>query len=198
VVATEGGLVAETDLSSGRLDYHELREPTTAWNRLHDLVEPAAEAKGEPVDAAWRYAEVLPNGAIALTGEDWPPVEHPTQRRSVPYGLKLIDPRTWTARTVDGESQDFAVAGGVLLARRWSMGGDDLEGIGVRAYDTAGELRFARFRGEDAIVRGAAGRRAYVEVGRGNGRRIHVLDLETGRARRVVRWREIRVLPGVP
>jgi hypothetical protein len=193
VVAAEGELAAEVDLRSWRVDYHELGDPMTAWRRLRDLVEPPAEAKGEPVDAVWRSAEVLPNGAIAVTGENWPPTERHA-RHSIPFGLHLIDPRTWIERTVDGESQDFTVAGGMLLTRRWSVRGDGLGGIGVRAYDTAGRLRFARFAGFDAIVRGAAGRHAYVEVGRGAWRRIHVLDLATGRTERIVGWREIRVL----
>jgi hypothetical protein len=193
VVSTDGVQVAEVDLRSWRLEYHELSEPRTALQSLREFLEPPAHAKGEPVHVRTRYAEVLPNGAIAVTGED-----RPVTRRHVampiPYGLRLIDPESWTVRTVDAEPQDFTVAGGLVLARRWSMGDDGLEGIGVRAYDTAGELRWARFESADTIVRGAAGRYMYVEVKRAGRRRTHVLELDGGRTVRTLPWRELRVL----
>jgi len=109
--------------------------------------------------------------------------------------VRLIDPATWTVQTVDGDAQGFDIAGGTLLARRWSIGGDGLPGIGLRAYDSSGELRFARFEGADTVVRGTAGRHAYVEVKRrGGAPSIHVLELATGRTVRVLPWRELRVL----
>jgi hypothetical protein len=194
VVAAEASLVAEVDLRAWRVAYHEPTEPVTAWGRLRDLLEPPVHAKGPPVDAAWREVKVLPNGAIAVTGDNWPPVESRHHPLAVPFGVHLIDPRSWTVRTLDDESEDFALAGGTLLSRRWSIDDDSLEGIGVRAYDSAGDLRFAQFAGADTIVRGAAGRHAYVEVKRDGRRAIHVLDLESGQTVRVLPWREIRVL----
>jgi hypothetical protein len=97
-------------------------------------------------------------------------------------------------RTVDAEAQGFTVAGGLVLARRYAMTNDGLDGIGVRAYDTAGTLRFARFEGADVIVRGAAGRHAYVEARQAGRRRIHVLELDSGRTVRTLPWRELRLL----
>jgi hypothetical protein len=44
------------------------------------------------------------------------------------------------------------------------------------------------------IVRGAAGRFAYVEVKRPGRRRMHVLELDTGRTVRTLPAREIRLL----
>jgi hypothetical protein len=136
---------------------------------------------------------VLPNGAIAVTGEDRPATRRHVAK-PIPFGLRLIDPGSWTVRTVDAEPQDVTVAGGLLLARRWSIGDDGLEGIGVRAYDTAGELRWTSFDEADTIVRGAAGRHAYVEVKRAGRRRIHVVELESGWTVRTLPWRELRVL----
>jgi hypothetical protein len=43
-------------------------------------------------------------------------------------------------------------------------------------------------------VRGAAGRLAYVEVRRAGRRRIHVLELGSGRTVRTLPWRELRLL----
>jgi hypothetical protein len=135
---------------------------------------------------------VLPNGAIAVTGEDTRAADG-AHAPPIPFGIRLVDPRTWTVRTVDSEAQFFTVAGGALLARRWSMTGGQRP-IGLRAYDTAGELLWERFEDADTIVRGAAGRRAYVEVKRERRRRIHVLDIDTGKTERTLRWSEIRVL----
>ena len=194
VISTDGVLAAEVSLRSWRVSYHRLTEHRTAWGRLRDLVDPPAHAKGEPVHVRTRMAEMLPNGAIAVTGEDRPPTEPSHLSKPIPFGLRLIDPRSWTVRTVDPEPQDLSVAGGTMLARRWSMGNDGLDGIGLRAYDTAGELAWARFEGADTIVRGAAGSRAYVEVKRDGRRRIHVIDLASGRTERTRPWREIRVL----
>jgi hypothetical protein len=192
VVAADLGLVAEVDLRRPRrVSYHEVSEPVSAWRRLRDLVDPPAYAK-PPVESRVRHAEVLPNGAIAVTGEDMHATGSP-HGPPIPFGIRLIDPRTWTARTVDRDAQFFTLAGGALLSRRWSIS-DGQRPIGLRAYDTAGALRWTRFGGADTIVRGAAGRRAYVEVKRGGRRRIHVLDLETGRTERTLRWREVRVL----
>jgi hypothetical protein len=193
VVSGDARLVAEVDLRRWRVAYHEVSEPVSAIRRLLDLVEPPAHAK-EPVDSKVRWAEVLPNGAIAVTGEDTRATDPPHGAPPIPFGVWLIDPRTWTVRLVDREAQAFTVVGGRLLARRWSVGGDGQRPIGLRAYDTAGTLRWARFEGADTIVRGAAGRHAYVEVKRAGRRRIHVVELDSGRTVRILPWRELRVL----
>jgi hypothetical protein len=192
VVAGDARLVAEVDLRRWRVAYHEVSEPVSAMRRLLDLVEQPAHAK-EPVASQVRRAEVLPNGAIAVTGEDTRATDPPHGAPPIPFGVWLIDPRTWTVRAVDRDAQEFTVAGGRLLARRWSMPGGRRP-IGVRAYDTAGTRQWARFEGADTIVRGAAGRRAYVEVKRAGRRRIHVLELDSGRTVRTLPWRELRVL----
>lgn len=64
----------------------------------------------------------------------------------------------------------------------------------MRAYDTAGELRFTRFPGADVTVLGAAGGHAYVGVRRGSTRRVHVIELDTGDTVRVLPHRELRLL----
>lgn len=192
VVAGDARLVAEVDLRRWKVAYHEVSEPVSAMRRLLHLVEPPAHAK-EPVDSQVRRAEVLLNGAIAVTGEDTRATDPPHGAPPIPFGVWLLDPRTWTVRAVDRDAQDFTVAGGRVLARRWSMAGGRRP-IGLRAYDTAGALSWARFEGADTIVRGAAGRHAYVEVKRAGRRRIHVLELDSGRTVRTLPWRELRVL----
>jgi hypothetical protein len=188
IVSGDARLVAEIDLRRWRVAYHEVSEPVSALRRLLGLVEPPAHAK-EPVNSQVRHAEVLANGAIAVTGEDMQATDG-AHGPPIPFGVWLIDPHTWSLRMIDRDAQHFTVAGGLLLARRWSMG----DGIGLRAYDTAGTRRWSRFDGADVIVRGAARRHAYVEAKRAGRRRIHVLELDSGRTVRTLPWRELRVL----
>jgi hypothetical protein len=196
VVAAEGRLVAMVDLRGWKLEYEELSEARSAWQRLGDLVEPPAHAKG-PLKSSVRDAHVLPGGTIAVTGEDMEMTgDHNDGVKTTGFGVQLIDPVTWTWRSVDREAQYMDVAGGVMLARRWSCRGciNGLPSIGVRGYDTAGELKFTRFPGSAVSVLGAAGGHAYVEAGRGSARRIHVIELETGDTVRVLPQRELRLL----
>jgi hypothetical protein len=195
VVAADGRLVAEVGLRAWRLDYRDLSEARSAWRRLGELVEPPAYAKG-PLKSSTRHAQVVPGGAIAVTGEDMEATDEARNVETTAYGVRLIDPASWTWRTADRDAQQFALAGGVLLARRWSCRGciNALPSIGVRGYDTAGELRFTRFAGAEVSVLGAAGGHAYVAVRRRGTRRIHVIEVETGKTVRVLPYRELRLL----
>lgn len=197
VVAADGSLVADVDVRSWRLAYHELTEARSAWLRVAELIEPPAYAKG-PFESEIRTATVLPNGVIAVSGEDQDSTDPAHEPKTVAYGVRLIDPASWSWQGVDREAQDVTVAGGVLLARRWSCNCiNGLPSIGVRAYDTAGQLRFTRFEGAGTIVHGVADGHAYIGVNRKGQRRIHVIDLESGRTVRVLPHRELRPLdPG--
>ncbi|HEV3377472.1 MAG TPA: hypothetical protein VG126_09365 [Thermoleophilaceae bacterium] len=119
MVAATGRLVANVDLRTWRLEYEELSEARTAWQRLGDLIEPSAHAKG-PLKSSIRDAHVLPGGAIAVTGEDMEVTGGEHDVKTTGYGVQLIDPATWTWRRADAEAQSMTVAGGVMLARRWS------------------------------------------------------------------------------
>jgi hypothetical protein len=193
VVAADGGLVADIDLDALRLAYHDVSEARSAWQRVTDLITPPAYAKG-PYESAIRSAQTLPGGGIAVWGEDQETTGPRDRLKTVGYGVKLIDPDSWTRRTIDTDAQWLTVAGGTLLARRWTAGINRLPSIGIRGYDTAGQLRFSRFRGESAIVVGAADDHAYIGAGRGRARRIHVIDLDSGKTDRVLPYRQLRLL----
>jgi hypothetical protein len=199
VVATHGQLVADVDLRSWRLVYHDVSEERSVGQRIAELVEPPAHAK-EPIDSAVRTARMLPGGVIAVTGEDQDATADAHQPKTVPYGVRLIDPARWTWRTVDRDAQDVTVAGGSLLARRWACDGcvNGLPSIGLRVYDTAGELRFSRFAGARTIVHGAADRYAYIGVTEGRTRRLHVIDLDAGDTVRQLPMRQLRLLNADP
>ena len=195
VVAAHGRLVADVDLRTWRLAYHEVSEERSARQRISELLEPPAHAK-EPFESAIRTAHVLPNGVIAVTGEDQDATRAAHEPKTIPYGVRLIDPANWTSRTVDRDAQDVTVAGGTLLARRWSC--DDcingLPPIGLRVYDTAGQLRFTRFEDARTIVHGAAGQYAYVGVTQGRTSRIHVIDLSSGDTVQELPQQQLRLL----
>ena len=196
VVAADGRLVAAIDLRNWRLAYEEVSEARSAWQRLGDLIEPSAHAKG-PLDSSTRDAHVLPGGAIAVTGEDMKTTRgNADEFDTTGYGVRLIDPESWTWRAADRDAQYVTVAGGVLLARRWSCRKciNALPSIGVRAYNTAGELQFTRFAGAEVFVLGSAGDHAYVAVRRNDRHRIHVLDLDTGDTERILPYRDLRLL----
>ena len=177
VVAADGGLVAEVDLRSRRVSYHRLAEP------------PAAAKRG-PFSRSARW---LGAGMLAVSGED-PPASEPASRADpVPYGLRLVDTRTWTIRTVDREAQTFDVAGGLLLARRW-YAEHGLTPMGVAAYDFTGKPRWRRFSGSNALVWAPGGRRVYVDVGDHGKRRTYVLELSTGRTVRALPHRRLTLL----
>jgi hypothetical protein len=195
VVAADGRLVAEVDLSAWRLAYHEASEARSAWQGLGELIEPPAYAKG-PLKSSTRDAQVLPGGAIVVTGEDMDATDEAQDVKTTAYGVRLIDPRSWTSRTVDHDAQAVTVAGGVVLARRWSCRGciNALPSIGLRGYDTAGQLQFTRFPDAEVSVLGAAGGHAYVGVRRNRAHRIHVIERETGNTVRALPYRELRLL----
>jgi hypothetical protein len=58
-------------------------------------------------------------------------------RPATPAGLKLVDTRTWTVRTLDPGTGLFAVAGRLLLAHGF--------GRGLTAYDREGNRLWHRF-----------------------------------------------------
>ena len=180
VVAADRDLVAEIDLRSRRVVYH-------------DLVEPPLAAQRTGSGISTRTARWLGAGKIAVSGEDLPASEQRRRGSPAPYGLKLVDTRIWTIRTVDRKAQTFDVAGRRLLARRWYTE-QGLSPMGVAAYDLEGEPRWRRFAGSNALVWAPGGLRVYVDVGDRGERRTHVVDLSDGRTVRVLPHRRLTLL----
>ena len=179
VVAADRDLVAEIDLRSRRVVYH-------------DLVGPAA-GKGELGGISSRTARWLGAGRIAVSGTDLPVSEQRRRGSPAPYGLNLVDTRTWTIRTVDRQAQTFDVAGRLLLATRW-YAEQGLSPMGVAAYDLEGEPRWRRFAGSNALVWAPGGPRVYVDVGDHGERRTHIVDLSDGRTVRLLPHRRLTLL----
>jgi hypothetical protein len=181
-VAADQGLVAEVDLRTSRVAYH-------------DLLEPAAAAKGGG-GSSERFSRIvrwLGEGMLAVAGEDIPASEPPHRARLIPFGLRLVDTHDWTVRTVDREAQTFDLAGPLLLARRWHVE-QGLRPMGVAAYDLNGSLRWRRFAGASALVQAPGGPMVYIDVGDRGKRRTHVVELATGRTIRVLPYMHLSLL----
>ena len=167
VVAPRAPLVAEIDLTSGAVSYHPLG---------------ASAAKGDE-EAWWRDAQWTAGGQIAITGDHMPRPQRNGRPAAgpIPYGLRLVDPRDWSIRTVHRRTNVLDTAGDRLLANgtTWNAGWRKATSTGLVAFDLSGRPAFDRFAGKDIAVLGDHGPYAYVWVR--PDRMLHVLDLRTGR-----------------
>jgi hypothetical protein len=164
-----GAPVAEIDLQTMRVAYHRLAGSESLLGRLREWLEPRAFAKGES-EGPVRTVHWLGDGLLAVSGWDARGREKP-----VPAGLKVVDTRTWTVRTLDEETGEMTLAGRILLAHGSRFA------AGLTAYDRDGRRLWHRF-GRDTIGPVEASReRVYVfrYVPRGPDR-ILLLDLRTG------------------
>jgi hypothetical protein len=163
------GIVAEVDLDTLAVAYHELREPVSLFRRALQWLVPAAQAKEyhrETHRTLW-----LGGGLIASFGAD---VRYDVGRFSAqPLGLRLIDTRDWTVRMVDEQVSHALLAGDVLLA----TGG---HGIGLVAYNLNGSKRYVLFRGRSVALLESHGGKAWIAVG-GPSRLLKIVDASTGR-----------------
>jgi hypothetical protein len=69
LVVPAGDRVAEVDLETMRVAYHDLSEPVSFLGRLLDWLEPAAEVNVR--DGPERTAVRLPSGLVALSGSNY-------------------------------------------------------------------------------------------------------------------------------
>jgi hypothetical protein len=183
VVAADG-LVAEVDLTTLAVSYHRPARPVSLLGRLAAWLQPDAAAKGMsgPVrDAIW-----LGDGLLAVTGTDYS-ARLSKQGKILeftgrPAGVRIVDTRRWTVRTLDPGGTAAVVADGALLVTGGSFTskptGTTGSGMGLAAYGADGTRRFQLFAGRRAYVAVVSGGRAYVGVGGGT---LSVVDLASGR-----------------
>ena len=69
------------------------------------------------------------------------------QELDEPAGLKLIDTRTWSVRTLDHTTSSISISVGVLFAfgTSWDSRSSKLSGSGLTAYDTNGHELYHRY-----------------------------------------------------
>ncbi|MGH3113447.1 MAG: hypothetical protein ACRDOP_08270, partial [Gaiellaceae bacterium] len=169
-VVGAGPLVAEVDLETMEVRYHELARPVSLLGRLLDLLEPEAIAKG-PTEGATRKAVWLGNDLLAVTGSDTNVsvgADEQVEERISPAGLSLIDTERWSVRLLEERVGELTLAADALLA--WTFPEESLPPRlrkgGLTVYDLEGRERMRLFEGESIWDLQAAGRLAYIGVGR--------------------------------
>ena len=173
VVAADELVAAEVDPATGRVTHHSLG---------------ASASKGN-MHVWWRHAQWAGDGRIAVTGDHWRPAP-PGGRAPLgpdPFGIRLIDTADWSIDTLDPRPDTMHVAGDVVLASgtRYFGGGRPSRSTGLLAFDNTGRPAYTLFRGELTALLGSRGELGYVWVRRT--RRVHVIDLASGRTLRKVR-----------
>jgi hypothetical protein len=175
-VVASGAELAEVDLDGLGVAYHQLSEPVSLLGRIGAWLEPEAQAKSG--DGPVRSARWLGDGVLAVSGVDYAAIPEGGMRMT-PAGLRLIDTRSWTARTVDPGAENVWPAGELLLATgtAWDRG-VRTRTIGLAAYGLDGKLRFRLYPDRNAWVWHSDDRRAYVSIG---GNTWAVIDLASGK-----------------
>lgn len=175
-----GAPMAQIDLATLEVSYHEVSEPVSLLGRLRDWLEPAAEAKA--LSGPWRYARWVGDGLIAVTGSDnsaWRDAQGKEQYRARAAGLRLIDTSTWTVRTLNADTSSFQAGSGLIFAMggSWDSSTDTREGVGIVAYDVGGRERYRLHSGEDAWLN-VAGSLGYIYGDESE--RVEIVDLAAG------------------
>lgn len=187
-----GAPVAEVDLATLAVEYHTPSQPVSLLGRLHDWIEPSAQAKG-PLEGSWRYATWLGDGRLAVYGRDMSTYQAGDGLfvRQRPSGLVVIDTRDWTAHVVDPQASSVLVANGALLSWGWAWNGgtERATGAGLNVYDRAGLLRLHLFGRRVVYDAQVVGSRAFVSA-KNLYKRYAVVDLRSGRQVRTIRSEE--------
>ncbi len=181
VVVPAGGRVADVDLDSLRVSYHDLSERVSFFRRLSDWLEPEAQAK--TAEGPDRFARWVGRNQVAVTG-----MSYLRSRRASRAGLRLIDTDDWSVRTLAEEAAGMVVVRDLVVAYSWAYD-QRKRGIGLRVYGPDGDERCHLFRDRPLDWIEAAFPYAYVP-GAG-GARFDVVDLRSGRV-------VARTMPGTP
>lgn len=189
-VVGAGAPVAEVDLTTLSVQYHELGTPVSLLGRLRDWLEPEAVAKVMP-NGPERHARWLGNGYLAVWGLDNTTTLDQRgngQMRQSAAGVKLIDTHDWSVRTLDRQASGLAVAHRTLLAFGWLWDSSVQEagGVGLTAYGEDGSPQFHRFGAVPLYAVHVVGSRAFVPVSESA---YAVLDPQTGRVLRRISGR---------
>jgi hypothetical protein len=166
-VVPASGAIAQVSLASLAVSYHTVAEPVSFLGRLHDLLEPKAEAKG--ISGPVRAARWLGDGVIAVFGADESVSVDQNGDPAFgwkPAGLTFVDTNTWGAKSIDPGADSLTIAGDNLLATgsSWASQVQGQHGMGLVDYGFDGVRRLALFQGRPAFVGLVFRGRAYVYV----------------------------------
>ena len=180
-VAGAGAPVAQVDLASMSVAYHDLSEPVSLVGRIGRWLEPPAEAK-VPVEGPEREVAWLGAGMLAVWGRN-DHIEVVGDRLRFwqePAGVSLIDTRDWTIRMLNRGATSATIANEKLLVFSWLWDSttERAGGTGLTAYGPDGSQRFHLFRSRALSSVQVLGRRAFVSHVRSA---YSVVDLRSGR-----------------
>jgi hypothetical protein len=170
LVVPAGNRVAEVDLETLEVGYHDLSEPVSLLGRLRDWLEPAAHAK--MINGPERNAVWLESGLVAVSGSHY--AADGDDMDVTPAGLALIDPGDWSVRRLNDETNWVSTRDGALLASSWKESSHEQS---VVVFDPDGEERFSLTRRAGDLSQVSGG---LLYVATGEGRRYELVDLETG------------------
>jgi hypothetical protein len=152
VVGGRDAPIAEVDLKTRRVTYHEL--PTVAQ-----------DVTGRMRNAIW-----LGGGRLAVWGDDF--VEQSGRHEVVHTGLVIADLRQRRYEMVDADARSVSFTARTLLVSDW--------GGGLRGYSTTGQRLYEAFAGEQVMSIATFRTRAFVVSLLGEPRGIRVVDARTG------------------
>jgi len=184
IIVPGGARVLEVDLRTLAITERELSEPVSLLGQLHSWLDPAASAKG-PLEGPARSAAWVSAHRVVVAGWNYRPTGERTMV-SEAAGVRLIDTRNWSVRTLAQGASSTLVAGDTLLAFGGTHG-QGLRGIGLQAFGPDGRERFHLFEDRFVAVVTAVGRYAYVSEQSQAQTRIQVVDITSGRVIRTVR-----------
>jgi hypothetical protein len=172
------GAVAEVDLATLAVSYHDLAHPSLL-RRFLDWLTPAAEAKavdGEEREAAW-----VGDGKIVVSGSDYSIVRDAMGVPSTvatPAGTMLIDTHSWRAQMLADGSSGFAMATGLVITEggTWNEGDQKSHGPGLEAFTLDGRKLWQLHAGEARWI-DPAGVVGYIHD---DGGRAEVVELAVG------------------
>lgn len=188
-------VVAEVDLRTLQVAYHDLQQTTSVLGRLRDWIEPTAEAKGAS-DGSVRDADWVGEGLIAVSGWDdhasFDAEGHQTQTTTA-GGVALVDTQGWSKRMLAPDATAASLAGDLLLVygSRWNSWAGSFDGVGLSAFDRAGERRFRLFGAKPVGSVEVVGQHGYVRFDDSYSCQGRIVDLGSGR---VLDGRELDVL----
>lgn len=156
-----GGSIATVDLRTLSVRYRPW--PARSSYRARSHVRSDKNHEGDPT-GPMRWAAWLGSGIVAVTGED-DRLVGPRFGATVttPYGLQLIDTRTWTSRVVAPWADRFAKAGSLVLPFVGNALYEELNpppGSGLHVFSRNGRLLYQRY-GRAAVTLSPIGDRLY-------------------------------------
>jgi len=177
--------VIEVDLERRRVRHHWLSVRRPLLERIRDLLD--APAAAAPVVGPVRSAAWLGHGRIAVAGYDAYVWRRPTgavEQATRPAGLRLVDTRDWSVRTLDENATAFHAAAGLLL----TTGPDNR---GITAYRPDGRRAFKLLDDRTVEIVATTGALALVRVA--SAPAVQIVDLTRGRV--IATLAALRLLP---